>query len=90
MGFVLNPFTGQLDKVKIPLKSGTAQPGSTGPNGDIEVDLVSSQGNLYFRTGGNLYKLQGTAVTIGNVDINLGQPIPVGMGLTFTYAQNLT
>jgi len=91
MAFVFNPLTGQLDEVSVPLKSGTTQPGFGGPNGDLEVDLVSSNGILYFRTGGNLYSLTGTLISppIAPVSILRGQPIPIGMGLTMTYANNI-
>jgi hypothetical protein len=83
-----NPFTGQLDYTGVPVKSGTAVPNSNvnaGPDGLLESGYIVSDGILYFRAGGNMYKLTGTLVppnTASNPMILKGQPIGL-MGVTY-------
>jgi hypothetical protein len=85
MSFVFNPFTGSLDIVKIPLADGTVAP-TMGGNGDLQTAVVGTDGRLYFQANGTRYYISGTAPVINAINVPSGQPIPIGMGLTFTYA----
>jgi hypothetical protein len=88
MAFVFNPFTGSLDIVKIPLVDGTVAPTMAG-NGDLQTAVVGTDGRLYFEANGTRYYISGTAPPINPVNILAGQPIPIGMGLTVTYATDI-
>jgi hypothetical protein len=85
MAFVFNPFTGSLDIVKIPLVDGIVAPTMSG-NGDLQTAVVGTDGRLYFEASGTRYYISGTPPPVAPVNIPSGQPIPIGMGLTFTYA----
>lgn len=87
-----NPFTGELDYTGVPVKSGTTEPNSNvgaAPDGYIESDYIVTDGILYFRAGGNMYKLIGTLVPPNASEpiILKGQPIGL-MGVT--YAEDVT
>ena len=89
MGFEINPLTGQLDKVKVPIKSGTADP-TQAVDGDIESAFLSSEGRVYFRVNGVNYYLAGTPLVepVVPLDIKRGQPMVLLMALT--YADDIT
>lgn len=85
MAFRFNPFTGTLDEVSIPVLDNSAAPTMNG-NGDLQTAVVNGQGRIYFEANGTRYYI--AAVNQG-ININAGQPIPIGMGLTFTYGYNV-
>jgi hypothetical protein len=82
MGFVFNPFTGTLDEVKIPLVDNNNPP-TMGVSGDIQTAVVGGHGRVYIEAQGQRYYIDAMA---DPVTITGGQPIPIGMGLTMTYA----
>lgn len=84
--FKLNVLTGEFDLVGVPVKSDSEQPIETGPDGDIETQLVQSEGRLYFRVNNTLYYVTGTQAAFP-VRIAGGQPIGL-MGVT--YAEDVT
>ncbi len=86
MSFVFNPFTGTLDEVKIPLIDNVIAPTMAG-NGDIQTAVIGGKGRIYFEANNTRYYIE---AVIQSLNISRGQPIPIGMGLTMTYAQNVT
>ena len=59
--FKINPVTGKMDLVDLPLDAGTSTP-TLPKNGDVAVATVDAEGRLYFRVGNTRYYVTGTAV----------------------------
>jgi hypothetical protein len=89
MAFIFNPFTGSLDEVKIPLSDNIGAPAMS-VNGDMQTALVGSDGRLYFEANNTRYYISGIPPVANTVNISAGQPIPIGMGMFVTYANNVT
>jgi hypothetical protein len=85
MGFRYNVFTGTLDEVNIPLIDNNNPP-TMGGSGDIQTAVVGGRGRVYIEAQGQRYYIDAMA---DPVTIMGGQPIPIGMGLTMTYATNI-
>lgn len=88
MGYRLNPLTGEFDLVDLPLVNGTSVPTMSG-NGDLQVAEISGDGRIYWEVNGTRYYASGIKPAASPINILAGQPIPIGMGLTFTYANNV-
>lgn len=84
MAYRLNPLTGEFDLVDLPLLNGLVAPTMSG-NGDLQLAEISGDGRVYWQVNGTRYYASGTKPPINPLGANTGQPIPLGMGLTFLY-----
>lgn len=81
MAYGINPFTGSFDNVNYS--------SSFSSDGDLQVGNAIA-GAISFLGGKGLKFYQGISSVLPiEISIKAGQPIPIGMGLTFTYAGDI-
>jgi hypothetical protein len=82
MAYKWNSFTGSLDDVNYG--------SSFNSSGELQVgNVVSTAVSLLEAKAIKFYQGIAGAVVPATISILAGQPIPIGMGLTFTYAGNI-
>ncbi|HEX9504146.1 MAG TPA: hypothetical protein VF974_07595 [Patescibacteria group bacterium] len=90
MAYVFNWATGEFDEITVTI--GVPAPQFT-LDGEAEAPMVAVTNGLYSKLLGAFYYGFNTGSSGGGGGgrkILKGQPIPIGMGLTFLYAQDIT
>ena len=81
MAYIFNPFLGQLDDINYS--------SSINSSGDLQIGNVIANAVSFIEARAIKLYQGGAPIPPKPVTITGGQPIPIGLGLTFTYAGNI-